>query len=74
MVIACDGIWDVLTSQQCVDYVRARLDADVQLSKICEELADECMARHQGQRHRVRQHERGHRAAQGYRIRARGGR
>ena len=44
MVIACDGIWDVLTSQQCVDYVRARLDADVQLSKICEELADECMA------------------------------
>ena len=44
MVIACDGIWDVLTSQQCVDYVRVRLDADVQLSKICEELADECMA------------------------------
>ena len=44
LVIACDGIWDVLTSQQCVDYVRVRLDADVQLSKICEELADECMA------------------------------
>ena len=34
----------MLTSQQCVDYVRVRLDADVQLSKICEELADECMA------------------------------
>uniref|UniRef100_A0A7S0T394 protein-serine/threonine phosphatase n=1 Tax=Mantoniella antarctica TaxID=81844 RepID=A0A7S0T394_9CHLO len=44
MVIACDGIWDVLTSQQCVDFVRKRLKHDVPLSKICEELADECMA------------------------------
>ena len=44
LVIACDGIWDVLTSQQTVDFVRARLDADVPLSKICEQLADECMA------------------------------
>ena len=44
LVIACDGIWDVLSSQQCVDYVRARIDADVPISKICEDLADECMA------------------------------
>ena len=44
LVIACDGIWDVLTNQQTVDFVRARLDADAPLSKICEQLADECMA------------------------------
>ena len=44
LVIACDGIWDVLTNQQTVDFVRARLDADVPLSGICEQLADECMA------------------------------
>jgi len=44
VVIACDGIWDVLTSQQCVDFIRARLRHDEPLSKICESLADECMA------------------------------
>lgn len=44
LVIACDGIWDVLTNQQTVDYVRQRLDAKIPLSKICEQLADECMA------------------------------
>lgn len=25
MVIACDGIWDVLTNQEVVDFVRARI-------------------------------------------------
>ena len=54
LVIACDGIWDVLTSQQTVDFVRARLDADVPLSKICEQLSDECMAPTQGHRYWVR--------------------
>ena len=44
VVIACDGIWDVLTSQQCCDFVRRRLRHDIPLSKICEELVDECMA------------------------------
>lgn len=44
LVIACDGIWDVLTSQQCVDFVRQRLKHDEPISKICEALADECMA------------------------------
>jgi protein phosphatase 1G len=24
LVIACDGIWDVMTSQQCVDYGKDR--------------------------------------------------
>ena len=25
MILACDGIWDVLTSEQCVAFVRERL-------------------------------------------------
>mmetsp|Transcript_5422 Transcript_5422/g.20433 ORF Transcript_5422/g.20433 Transcript_5422/m.20433 type:complete len:356 (+) Transcript_5422:207-1274(+) len=44
LIIACDGIWDVLTNQQTVDFVRRRLAADTQLSEICEHLADECTA------------------------------
>lgn len=44
IVLACDGIWDVMTSQRCIDFVRERLNASKPLSKICEELCDECIA------------------------------
>jgi serine/threonine protein phosphatase PrpC len=52
MILACDGIWDVLTSEQCVAFVRERLREGLQkgesetfkLSQICEELCDKCLA------------------------------
>lgn len=52
MILACDGIWDVLTSEQCVAFVRERLRQGLQkgesetfkLSQICEELCDKCLA------------------------------
>jgi len=46
MVLACDGIWNVMTSEEVVKYVKEKLDADekVPLSKICEELFDLCLA------------------------------
>ncbi|XP_071496211.1 protein phosphatase 1G-like [Diadema antillarum] len=50
MVIACDGIWNAMTSQEVVDFVEERLkqsarsDQPNKLSKICEELFDFCLA------------------------------
>lgn len=39
MVIACDGIWNSMSSQEVVDFVRPRLDKKT-LSEICEEVTD----------------------------------
>ncbi|GAA5917800.1 hypothetical protein JCM6882_004549 [Rhodosporidiobolus microsporus] len=44
VVIACDGIWDVLTSQQVIDYVRLSISQLKPLETICEELMDRCLA------------------------------
>ena len=37
MVIACDGIWNFMSSQDVIDFVRNRLDKK-SLSQICEEV------------------------------------
>ncbi|BGP43534.1 Protein phosphatase 2C 2 [Rhodotorula kratochvilovae] len=44
LVLACDGIWDVLTSQQVIDYVRLAISQEKPLTAICEELMDRCLA------------------------------
>ncbi|XP_033224539.1 probable protein phosphatase CG10417 [Belonocnema kinseyi] len=45
MVIACDGIWNFMSSQDVIQFVRTRLKQDCQnISKICEELFDHCLA------------------------------
>ncbi|RUS82462.1 hypothetical protein EGW08_009768 [Elysia chlorotica] len=41
MVLACDGIWDVLTNQEVVEFVRNRI---AQRMEICEELMTRCLA------------------------------
>ena len=38
MVIACDGIWNFMSSQDVVDYIRERLEKK-SLSQICEEVS-----------------------------------
>uniref|UniRef100_A0A8C6KRA8 protein-serine/threonine phosphatase n=1 Tax=Nothobranchius furzeri TaxID=105023 RepID=A0A8C6KRA8_NOTFU len=49
MVIACDGIWNVLSSQEVVDFISERIKPDRDgkvraLSSIVEELLDHCLA------------------------------
>lgn len=46
MILACDGIWNFMTSQEVVDYINLRIEdtPDDKLSSICEELFEHCLA------------------------------
>ncbi|KAE8181313.1 hypothetical protein CF336_g8965, partial [Tilletia laevis] len=44
LVLACDGIFDCLSNQQVVDFVRRGIASGKDLSKICEEAMDRCLA------------------------------
>lgn len=44
VVLACDGIWDCLTDQQVVDFIRNKLCDNMQLGAICEALMDYCLS------------------------------
>ena len=46
MILACDGIWNFMSSQEVVDYVGERLNSSnyTKLSQICEELFMHCLA------------------------------
>lgn len=44
IVLACDGIWDCLTSQHCVECIRRGIYEDKSLTTICEELMELCCA------------------------------
>ncbi|KAL3155464.1 hypothetical protein ABBQ38_011019 [Trebouxia sp. C0009 RCD-2024] len=45
MILACDGIWDVLSNQQAVDFVRDRLLEGQSVKYISESVCDHCLAK-----------------------------
>jgi protein phosphatase 2C family protein 2/3 len=41
LVLACDGVWDVIGNQEIVDFVKARTALGLGLGEICEQLLEE---------------------------------
>jgi protein phosphatase 2C family protein 2/3 len=44
LVVACDGIWDVQSSQAVIEFVRRGIVAKQDLAAICENMMDNCLA------------------------------
>lgn len=44
LVLACDGIWDILSSQECVDLVYQGLAEKKALDVVVNSLLDRCLA------------------------------
>jgi len=43
LVLACDGVWDVMTNQDICDFIRSRLKLTDNLETICNEVIDTCL-------------------------------
>ncbi|KAJ3207913.1 Protein phosphatase 2C 2 [Dinochytrium kinnereticum] len=44
IIIACDGIWDCMTNQRAIDYIRNQISLGHSLSTISESIMDHCLA------------------------------
>ncbi|XP_009758311.1 probable protein phosphatase 2C 60 [Nicotiana sylvestris] len=44
IVLACDGVWDCMSSQQLVDFIHEQLNSESKLSVVCERVLDRCLA------------------------------
>ncbi|CAF4370502.1 unnamed protein product, partial [Adineta steineri] len=44
ILLACDGIWDVLSNEEVLKFVRTRVAQQMTPEMICEELMTRCLA------------------------------
>lgn len=45
LLIACDGIWDVMSNQESIEYIHRELQIRDDLGQICANLLEECLQR-----------------------------
>jgi hypothetical protein len=43
MVLACDGVWDVMSNEDLVEFIRSRLRITNDLASICNQVIDTCL-------------------------------
>lgn len=43
LILACDGVWDVMTNDDLVEFVRSRLRVTGDLASICNQVIDTCL-------------------------------
>ncbi|XP_007902019.1 protein phosphatase 1A [Callorhinchus milii] len=43
IILACDGIWDVMANEEICDFVKSRLEVTDDLEKVCNQIVDTCL-------------------------------
>lgn len=45
LLLACDGVFDVMTNQELCDFIRSRLRVTTRLDVICNQILDSCLSK-----------------------------